>query len=405
MADGLGATDEDPVGLGSLTQEREEVHRIQRMELLQTTADRSRRPVQSVLEPLEAEFRSSWEPVALKDVLNSDLSSLETVCLPRKDGILMLYPGRSHMFLGEPESCKSWAAQIAVADCLNEGRNALYIDNEAEARDVVGHLRALGVSDEKMLAHLLYVRPEDPFDSKAEAALFGALAERVPLYISVIDGVNSGMVANGLEPNSNKDVAHWWSILVRPVQRQTEGPTILVDHVAKDANTRGDWSVGAGQKKALIDGAMIAFQVVLPFGVGRNGLVKLSLFKDRPGYLRGRQNSSKELAQMRLVSENGSVTSEFLTPTGAVEEAGGEDSWKPTGYMVRVSRAIREASAPLSKDAIGVAVKGKTKYVRTALEILVAEGYVEQVKGAHNSLLHRELRPYEEEDSEGSETC
>ncbi len=365
--------------------------------LPQPVSENGAAPAQTVSEEPE----SSWTPVNLADVLNSDLSPLEPVILPRTDGIRLLYPGRVHMFLGEPESCKSWAAQVAVAEVLQSGKSAVYIDFEAEAREVVTHLLALGVSQEAILQGLSYLRPEEPLTPSIKVTLMAHL-EAISSEMTVVDGVNSALVADDKEPNSNKDFGKWWRELVRALQLRTHGPVVIIDHVGKDKERRGDWSVGAGQKKALIDGAMLAFEVIHAFGRGRTGMMKLLLFKDRPGYLRGQQGKGKEIARLRLISdsESGQVTAELAPPAGAGEgEEGGDEQapWRPTGYMERISRVLELEPEPLSKTQLVVRVQGKAKYVRDALSVLVAEGFVEAVSGSRSSLLHRSLKAFREE--------
>jgi len=314
--------------------------------------------------------------------------------MPRADGVLMLYPGRIHDFHGQPESLKSWCAQVAVAEVLKSDLEALYIDFEAEARDVVGHLLALGVSKSQLADNLHYIRPDEPF-TDTERSYFIRALEFWTLDISVLDGVNNSLVASGFEPNSNMDVRKWWERLPRPLQLATRGPTVLIDHVAKNKEQRGDWAVGAGQKLAGIDGASFTFDLVQPFGRGRTGLARLLLSKDRPGGLRGHA-VGKELCKLRLVSsEDGTVAHDFLVPSGMVEgEDPSEARWRPTFYMQQVSQLLERSAEPLSKNAIEEQVTGKRDYIRVALEVLVSDGYVEALPGPRGSSLHRSIEAY-----------
>lgn len=336
---------------------------------------------------------SSWSQVDLKALLEGDLSPLEATRMPRSDGVLMLYPGRIHDFHGQPESLKSWCAQVAVAEILMANLEALYIDFEAEARDVVGHLLALGVTKEQLNLNLHYIRPDEPFSEAARTHLISNLTYWT-LDISIVDGVNNAMVANGFEPNSNKDIRLWWDLLVRPIQLATRGPSVLIDHVAKDKEHRGDWAVGGGQKLAGIDGASYTFDLVQPFGRGRTGLSRLLLAKDRPGGLRGHA-VGKELCRLRLISaEDGTITHDFLVPSGLTEGEDGEARWKPTFYMQKVSELLEQAEEPLPKKAVEAGITGKATYIRQALDVLVADGYVTTSKGPHGSTLHAFLQAY-----------
>lgn len=334
----------------------------------------------------------TWRPVDVRAVLAGDVSPLESTQLARADGVCLLYPGRVHDFHGPPEVLKSWLAQVAAAEALRAGGSALYIDFEGEARDVVGHLRLLGVNDEDLVDRLLYVRPEEPFGDEARIALLSKLAKRRPA-ITVLDGVNNAMAASGFEPNSNLDVRKWWERLVRPVQLCTDGATVLVDHVAKDSESRGQWAVGAGQKLAGIDGASFGFSLVQPFGRGRTGIARILLHKDRPGRLRGEQGADKEIARLRLVShDDGMVSYELHRPADPAAPPG--TAWQPTTLMQRVSETLEEAHDPLSKAQIEAKVEGRREYIRKALIALIEGGFVSVVKGPRNGILHRSDKPF-----------
>jgi hypothetical protein len=348
--------------------------------------------VESPLPMLESDrLPSTWAPMDIAAILAGDLSPLEPTLLHRVDGIPLLYPGRVSMFVGEPESCKSWAAQLAARQAIAAGGVVLYVDFEAEARDVVGHLLALGTNPDLLTEQLLYVRPEESFDEAGRTALLAAVARRRPGYV-VLDGVSSAMVAEGLEPNSNKEFLQWFTKLVSPLRACTEGPMVLVDHVSKDKEHRGDWAVGAGQKKARVDGAMLAFDLVQPFGRGKTGVISILLFKDRPGYLRGRTVNGKEIARLELVSdpETEQVAAQLLLPAaGSVPDR--DEKWRPTGLMERISQLLDRSDEPLSTGAIDRAVHGKATYIRQALDGLVEGGFAERVEGPRKASLYRSV--------------
>jgi hypothetical protein len=343
------------------------------------------------------EVASSWAPIDMVALLAGDLSPLEPTCMVRSDGQPMLYPGRVHDFHGEPETGKSWAAQLAVAEVLNAGGRALYLDFDGEARDVVGHLRALGVSDEHIRDGLLYVRPDEAMGDAIPSDL-SVPVQTGALGASVIDGVNNAMATSGLEPNSNLDVRKWQDRLVRPIQLATEGPTILIDHVAKNKDIRGDWPVGAGQKKSGIDGASFYFELIRTFGRGRTGEAKIVVHKDRPGALRGRQGAGKVIAIMRLTSHEGDdhVEAELMPPLYAEDTDQPDGKKRLTGYMQRISEWLEKASEPVSQRAVEDGVPGTASYKRKALSDLVDDGYVERTKGPGKTKtkLHRSIKQY-----------
>jgi hypothetical protein len=374
--------DPDDLPVGSL--ERELAWRDRGYDLLEGDHDR-------------AEL-ASWAPVDLAAVLTGDTSPLEPTQLARSDGVPLLYPSRLHDFHGPPESLKSLTAQLAVAQVLLAGGSALYLDHEGEPRDVVGHLLAYLVPAEVIVAGLTYIRPEGPLKS-AELLLRACPPQ---LDISVIDGVDSAMALAGLNPNLSHEYRRWVELEARPLQRATAGPTVMVDHVTKDRETRGDWAAGTGAKLAAIDGASFGFELIQHFGRGRVGVARILLHKDRPGALRGQQGASKEIARLRLEShhpDNDMITVELLPPPAMVDGADAP-RWMPTGYMQRVSMLLEGAAAPLTQNAIERGVPGKAAYVRQAVDDLVALGCVETVAGANRARLHRSVRPYREDDPE-----
>jgi hypothetical protein len=336
-----------------------------------------------------ASVGDSWQPVNIAAVLAGDLSPLEPTVFTRQDGQHLLYPGRVNALIGEPESCKSFAAQIAAGEVLRDGGTVWYLDFESEARDVVGHLLALGVPQDDILKGLVYVRPDEPIGDAVDS-----LHSQRDSHLTVVDGVNSALVSNGLEPNSNKDVALFWEKLVRPLQRVTEGPLVTVDHVAKDREHRGDWAVGAGHKKALVDGAMLAFEVIQPFGRGRTGLIKILVFKDRPGALRG-QAVGKEIARLELVAnaEGDQISYALDAPAG---DQVGPSGFRPTVLMERISRFLEDVTDPLSGYAILGAVSGKREGKLIALKVLTAEGHISCQSGPRGGLLYRSHKAFRE---------
>jgi hypothetical protein len=320
----------DPEGLPPESLERELAWRDRGYGLLERDHDR-------------AEL-ASWAPVDLAAVLAGDTSPLEPTQLARGDGVPLLYPGRLHDFHGPPESLKSLTAQLAVAQVLLAGGSALYLDHEGEARDVVGHLLAYCVPGEVIVTGLTYIRPDGPLRS-AELLLRACPPQ---LDISVIDGVDSAMALAGLNPNLSHEYRRWVELEARPLQRATAGPTVMVDHVVKNVESRGDWASGTGAKLAAIDGASFAFEIVQPFGRGRVGVARIKLSKDRPGALRGKQGAGKEIAKLRLTShhpDDDIITWELLPPPIAVE-GDTASRWMPTGLMERPSRYPRTRSRP-----------------------------------------------------------
>ena len=71
------------------------------------------------------------------------------------------------------------------------------------------------------------------------------------------------------------------------------------------------------------------------------------------------------------------ISWEFREPQGA----DGEEEWRPTALMERVSRFLEKQAEPVSRRTIETNVKGKTDYVRQAIDCLVREEFAAETDG------------------------
>jgi hypothetical protein len=317
---------------------------------------------------------SSWAPRDLAPVLGGVSTVEAPTILRRDDGEAMLYPGRNHSIAGESESCKSLIAQHAVAEQLRAGHDVGVIDFETDEDEWVARLLALGVDGDLIGAHLHYVRPDEPIDARGWSAIAPVLACHPTLIIW--DGVTEAMTLHGLNPYDNSDVARWQQIPKRAT-RETGAAGLELDHVAKDKDTRGRWSIGAQHKMAGVY-VLYIVEVVEPFGRGRSGEVKVRVEKDRPGFIR-RYAQGKDVATFRFVSDGEDAIEVAVEPpssSAAASVSGAEPEFRPTTLMERVSEAL-EVEPGLSKTRLRDAVSGKSSRAKdTAIRLLVAEGYV-----------------------------
>lgn len=335
-----------------------------------------------------------WRRQNLDPILRGEVPEVVPEYLTVAGGYKLLYPGLCHWISGEPEGLKSWLAQIAVAEVLMEGDCALYIDFESDAGAIVNRLLALGVARDRIAAGLVYIRPETPLSSEAQAALV-AEAMRSKPTVSVIDGVNAGMALCGYDPIGWKDFANWWTQLGRPVQLQTSGPTVAIDHVVKNPEQRGSYMYGSMGKQAAIDAAHLGVIVLDKFGRGLTGRAKIVVHKDRPGFLNGRADGGRVIAYLTLASD---------ADTGAVtwqlEAAGGEGGYqpkpfRPTYLMERISRYVEMADKPPSQNRITDDVTGKKLALIKAIQVLADERYVVKEPAA-KGFTYRSQTPYRE---------
>lgn len=329
---------------------------------------------------------TSWTPVDLAGVLDGGHREPEPTLLRRDDGPGLLYPGRTHSVSGEPECLKSWLVQLGCVDELAAGNHVVYVDYEDTAAGVAARLRALGVDRATLLERFHYVRPDERLTPDGKRDLAPALDPWPSLV--VLDGVTEAMALHGLDPLSNSDFAAWHALLPRPLAAKGSA-VVVVDHVTKAREDRGRYAIGAQHKLAALSGAAYTVELVRPFGHGLHGLARVVVGKDRPGQVRAhagppRPDRTQVAAELHLRSEeDGTVLAELLPPA-----ARGEQPFRPTTLMERVSRALEDNPAGMTSNAIGRAVTGKAEHIRTALARLLEEGFVSVEDAANRSRVY-----------------
>ena len=192
----------------------------------------------------------------------------------------LFYPRAVNTVAGEPGTGKSWLAVAAALDVLRRGGSVIVIDYEDAARTWASRLRTVGAEHEQ-LVNLLYLRGAGaPADSDCE--WLPRLAGVAPDTLVVIDSMAEAMAAAGLDENLAGDVTSWHQRVARPVA-DAGATVVVVDHVTKDASSRGRWARGSGAKLAAITGAAFRLEITEPFSRERSGLGQFVISKDRHG--------------------------------------------------------------------------------------------------------------------------
>jgi len=326
--------------------------------------------------------RMSWAPVDLAAIIEDDNPDDGPSMLLRTDGVALAYPGKVHAFNGEPETLKSALAQAWTAEQVRLQNPVVYIDFETSARTVIQRLLALGLDAGQIDGLVRYIRPTEPLEGAAFGDLDLALLDTT---LVVIDGMTEALVLHGLDPNSNRDVATFFALLPQRAVA-TGAAVVLIDHVTKEAATRGRYAVGAGHKLALVD-------VAYKFTLVRPGLSRMEVTKDRYGLVRESLGNNRAGDVVLSPEDGGKLQVQIRPPEGAGE-------FRPTVLMERVSRLLEESDEELSQTKIEKLTVGKVQYVRSAIASLVKEEYVGiRLKG--NARLHRSVRAFRA-DAEGT---
>lgn len=347
---------------------------------------------------------TSWWPIDLAELFNGDRELLLPTMFTRTDGQPLLYPGKAHAFNGAPESGKSWAALVACVECINAGRNVLYLDFEDGPETVVSRLLALGASPEAVVKHLHYMSPSEALQwggkfTKANQD-FETFLETADLALAILDGVTEAMGIHGLDINSNNDVAAFYNMLPRRLQRLGI-TTVNIDHIPKnrEGGTRG--GIGGQHKLAGIDVSFL-FEVTAPFGIGQHGIARIVVEKDRPGQLRQHAEGAKHdrIAEFHLISdpETHELDARLEPYPSADGKTGG---FEPTHLMEKVSDFVAECNRNdqyPSQRTIEAGVHGNAAYIRQAIANLVKHGHLQKGGAGRRITEHTIITPFTDDE-------
>ena len=355
---------------------------------------------------------SSWSPVDLGPFLDGSHVQERAQLLPRSDGQGLLYAGRLHSFHGESESGKSLIAQAEAARVLSSGGRVLYVDFESDPSTVTGRLLSLGATQDQIGAGLDYLMPEEGLTTGRALIAFNAVLER-SYVLAVLDGVTEALnlvTAGGGKPE--EQIAQYVRVLPRRIARDTGAAVVQIDHVTKSTEGRGRYALGSQHKMNTLDGAAYLVEVSAPIGPNLRGVLVLRIGKDRPGNIRGNSApyrlSDRTQEAARLVfdgtREPGRTFVTVEPPRDKLGQDGEDRAFRPTGLMEKVSKRLERSQEPLSQKDATIDLGRKAEHARTALGLLIKEGYVTKETGPRGAHLHKSLRPYRQDQDPASDT-
>lgn len=331
-------------------------------------------------------LHSTWDPVGLQPItdayLKGEAIGRMTTLMERSDGQCLLYEGEVHQIAGEPESGKGWVACYEAVRQLQAGRRVAYLDFEDTAVNVVGRMLALGATPEQIVSHLTYISPtEAPPNNRVPQALL-----QQPPALAIFDGQTEAYPLLGLDPYSNVDAAIFLNALPRPFAA-AGAAVLLIDHVTKNADTRGRFALGAGHKLA---GVAVAYGVEAIERPSRThpGKLKITLGKDRHGAIPGARGATIALATI-TPSDNGRTVTVSLDPPDSTDTTG---QFRPTVLMEKVSRYV-EQHPEATRNDIKSAVGGNHRARDLALTLLADEGWIDRKRDGQ-ALRHTTAHAY-----------
>jgi hypothetical protein len=296
---------------------------------------------------------------------------------PRYSGLI--YAQKRHLISGPPESVKTLFAWAILRDAMRDGAKVAAADFEMGPEATRLLLVELGFTLEEIAA-VHYFEPEiEPEPADIDYLVHAGVD------IMLLDALAGAYDASGLDDNKRKDVEIWQKLWTRPLYRAGIA-SIATDHVVKNVEARGNFSIGSERKAGTID-VHLGLEVVKPLGRGGNGLFKAHIKKDRPAYLRA--------GGTREIEIHSHPETHAITWTIAETGTASSSEWQPTILMERVSEFLATQDEPVTRNTVERAVRGNSaKYLRQAIDELVSSGYVEQTEGPRNAKLVRSVKPY-----------
>lgn len=303
-------------------------------------------------------------------------------------------PDRLYLTNGHTPTHNSWFGLIGAVQEIEHDQPVLVIDFEDRPDTFVSRLLQLGLDPALLLTHLRYVRPEAGLTDASWARL-AARAQDCRLVI--VDGITEAMTMHGLSLMDNADAAKWLALI--PNRLANLGCAVLqVDHVVKDAESRGRYSIGAQHKLAGITGTAFTALTVKSFGKGEKGHTRVVIQKDKHGDV-GPVGVTIADFQLDATAPKpaGAVVAPILAWLDTPQESHDADgNFRPTVLMKRVSEYL-ERSPGGSLKAVRMGVKGNNESISLAVECLIREGFVRTEDGPRGASFHYLIRPFDKE--------
>lgn len=316
-----------------------------------------------------------------------------TVCR-RTDGTALFYPGKVNGIFGDPECGKTWLAQAAIVETLNDGGTAAMVDvdhngpNASAARLILLGARLDHIADP---ARFRYYQPDDP--DELRAAIDDLV--RIRPDVVLLDSIGEAIPMYGANTNDGDEITNAMRFLcTRPADAGS--CVITIDHLPKssEARTTG-YAIGSIAKKRMIRGSYLRAEARTQPAPGQIGRITLRIEKDTAGELR--KASGGGYAGTLTLDSTESETHGISRWSINREEAPKNDdgTFRPTRLMEAISKYVEDNDQCSQRD-IESDVSGKSNHLRAALKLLIHEGFVHTVPGPRGARLHHSTALYRE---------
>ena len=278
------------------------------------------------------------------------------------------YRGSVHVLFGLGGAGKTYLfLTSALAEIRNGGR-VLFVDYETGVRTVKRRLHALGFTPDDLRSFVhLDVKSGNARPLEGDTAMLHAYLDTFRPTLIGVDSWSSVHGAGGFgDVKDDEPVERVIAQVFRPLTR-TDAAVVVLDHVPKGEQAAKGYPFGSQRKRTGVD-------VTLEAKTAGRGRTKLLCWKDAVGDM---ANGGDRVAEY-VYDDTGAR----IIPIDAaeVEKASGTE-WRPTGYMERVSVQLENAGdGGLTASELKETVGGKGEQVLAARRLLVAEGYVEEIR-------------------------
>ena len=285
-----------------------------------------------------------------------------------------LYRGAVHTLTGPPDCGKTTLACWWMLQAVRAGGRVLFLDEEGGREIVTDKFQQLGARPGERIDYVPF--PARAWNAADLAELGQLLTRRAPVIVAW-DSSAAFLARAGLDENAAADVTRFYAQVLIPGARLHDAAVIVIDHDTKNSEP-SRYARGSGAKLASTD---VAYKIepVTPFSKGSSGLSKLTITKDRRGWL----HRSFEVA----------FNAEHDLEIEITEKAEGSE-FRPTVVMHRVCEALKTAGGLSFRD-IKARVRGKEETIKEALAILIDEGYIDRRKGPYNANIHELKKPFD----------
>lgn len=303
--------------------------------------------------------KTSFKPH--RNPLKENLKDIKTEYLQDLKGNFLLYPGHIHLLYGKPGTYKSWVALSLIGKY-----EVRYWDFENFGPILATRMRLMGVKAEDAG---VFAYPE------TRTQIFELVEEYVITKpdILVVDGMSGISRTMGLNTDANDQVEKLFNDVFMPLKRA--GICVLIlDHLPKDSPV-DDFPIGAQAKKSQSDVA------ILMKTRRDSDLVDVLVSKDRNFDLFSRcESGTTPRLYGWLIKPSAENNFKAVIEPDLIALINGQeiDSFDSVLYE-EVWHFVQESPGS-SGTRIEENVSGKNSRIRTAVQWLTSNGFLEQSK-------------------------